>query len=172
MSTPASTEQPQLLPRRQLVTAAMAGAAGSTLSLALAPAEAQAQETAPPKRQGLYPGKATVPENVGFAPGNLARGSQLLFVSGQGPKDLSADMETQIRQTLDRIGEILQEGGASFADVVILRGYFVHLQRDLPIFRKVRLDYLGTPAPAITSVGVTELAVPKLEVEIEAVAVF
>ena len=58
-----------------------------------------------------------------------------------------------------------------FSDVVMLRSYFVHLARDLPIYRKVRMDYLREPYPASTAVGVTELAIAGLEVEIEAVAV-
>jgi enamine deaminase RidA (YjgF/YER057c/UK114 family) len=47
----------------------------------------------------------------------------------------------------------------------------VHLVRDLPIYRKVRLDYLKEPYPASTAVGTTELAIPGLEIEIEAVAI-
>jgi enamine deaminase RidA (YjgF/YER057c/UK114 family) len=43
--------------------------------------------------------------------------------------------------------------------------------RDLPIFRKVRQDYLVKPYPASTAVGTPELAIPGLELEIEAVAV-
>ena len=37
--------------------------------------------------------------------------------------------------------------------------------------RKVRKEFLKKPYPASTSLGVTELAVPGLEVEIEAVAI-
>jgi enamine deaminase RidA (YjgF/YER057c/UK114 family) len=92
-------------------------------------------------------------------------------VSGQGPSDVKAAMELQIRQTFDRIGLVLKAGGASFRDVVMMRAYFVHLARDLPIYRQVRRDYLAEPYPASTAVGVTELATPGLEVEIEAVAV-
>ena len=50
------------------------------------------------------------------------------------------------------------------------RNSYVHLRRDLPIYRRVRTDYLVKPYPASTAVGVTELAVPDLEVEIEACA--
>ena len=83
---------------------------------------------------------------------------------------MKADMETQIRQTFERIGLVLKSGGASFRDVVMIRAYFVHLARDLPVYSKVRKDYLSEPYPASTAVGVTELAVARLEVEIEAIA--
>jgi enamine deaminase RidA (YjgF/YER057c/UK114 family) len=92
------------------------------------------------------------------------------MISGQGPLDRKAKMETQIRQTLDKIGILLKSAGASFANVVFVRSYWVHLQRDLPIFRKVRRDYLVEPYPASTAVGVTELAMPDLELEIEVIA--
>ena len=84
---------------------------------------------------------------------------------------MKADMETQLRQTMERIGQVLKAAGGSFANVAILRGYFVHLARDMPIYRKIRRDYLVKPYPASSLVGVTELAIPGLEIEIEAVAV-
>ena len=80
-------------------------------------------------------------------------------------------METQIRQTFDKIGLLLKAAGGSFANVVMMRSYWLHLQRDLPTFRKVRLDYLVEPYPTATAIGVAELATPGLELEIEAVAI-
>ncbi len=56
-------------------------------------------------------------------------------------------------------------------NVVMLRSYFIHLSRDLPIYRNVRKEFLVKPYLASTAVGVTELAIPGLEIEIEAVAV-
>ncbi len=106
-----------------------------------------------------------------YSPGILATGSRVIFVSGQGPADLKADMESQIRQTFDRIGLILKEGGASFRHITMLRVYSVNLSRDLPIYRKVRLDYFNAPYPASTAIGVPELAIPGLQVEIEAIAI-
>lgn len=108
---------------------------------------------------------------AGYSPGILASGKQVIFVSGQGPADLDADIETQIRQTMQRIAEVLHSAGATLANVVMLRLYFVHLARDLPIYRKVRLELFREPFPASTAVGVTELAIAGLEIEIEAIAV-
>jgi enamine deaminase RidA (YjgF/YER057c/UK114 family) len=78
-----------------------------------------------------------------------------------------------ILSTLERsvVANAMKAAGASFQHVAMLRAYFVHLNRDLPAYRKVRLDYLTKPYPASTAVGVTELAVPGLEIEIEAVAI-
>ena len=122
------------------------------------------------KRRALNPDGAPAAAS-GYSPGIEAEGGRVVFVSGQGPSDLNVDVETQIRQTFDRVGLVLKSGGATFENVVMIRAYFVHLVRDLPIYRKVRLDYLKAPYPAATAVGVTELAVPGLQIEIEAVAI-
>ena len=122
------------------------------------------------KLKGLYPEGAPTAD-VGYTPGILAEGQKLVFVSGQGPRDLNADMETQMRQTFERIGLVLEAAGASMKNIIILRSYFVNISRDLPVYRKVRKEFLAKPYPASTAVGVTELAVPGLQIEIEAVAV-
>ena len=95
----------------------------------------------------------------------------LVFISGQGPRDYNADMETQFRQTFERIKIILEQAGGSMRNLVILRAYFVHFSRDLPVYRKVRKEFLVQPYPASTAVGVTELAPPGNQIEVEAVAV-
>jgi enamine deaminase RidA (YjgF/YER057c/UK114 family) len=100
-----------------------------------------------------------------------ARRQRLVFISGQGPRDFNADMETQFRQTFERIKLILEQAGGSMKNIVILRAYFVHFSRDLAVYRKVRKEYLVQPYPASTAVGVTELAPPGNQIEIEAVAV-
>lgn len=120
--------------------------------------------------EGLHPGGAPAAD-VGYTPGISAVGKKIVLVSGQGPADLKVDMETQFRSTFDRIGLILAAAGGSFEDIVMIRGYFIHLARDMPIYRKVRLDYLVKPYPASSLVGVTELAIPGLDIEVEATAV-
>lgn len=159
------------LARRDVVGAALLGAAGGMLvgprqATGAAPQGAPSGAT----RKALTPPGAPAADS-GYSPAILSTGGQLLFISGQGPADYDADMETQIRQTLDRIGLLLKEANASFANVVMLRSYWVHIARDLPIFRKVRKDYLKPPYPASTAVGTPQLAIPELELEIEAIAV-
>jgi enamine deaminase RidA (YjgF/YER057c/UK114 family) len=160
--------------RRDFLSAALLGATGGSLAGAGvgegAAATAAADDEPRGKVRGLFPAGAPAAAS-GYSPGIAAEGRRVVFVSGQGPKDRGADMETQVRQTFDKIGLVLKEAGASFADVVMIRAYFVHLQRDLAAYRKVRRDYLKEPYPASTAVGVTELAVAGLEIEIEAIAI-
>lgn len=158
-----------LTDRRGFVGGAMLGAATGIVAGSLA-SPASANEPAAVNRRALRP-EGAPSADVGYSPAILVEGKQLLFISGQGPEDIHADMETQIRQTFDRIGLLLKAGGASFENVVIVRSYWVHMLRDLPLFRKVRRDYLVEPYPASTAVGTPELAIPGLELEIEVVAV-
>ncbi|MSU67844.1 MAG: RidA family protein [Opitutaceae bacterium] len=118
----------------------------------------------------LHPADAP-PAELSYSPGILAEGQKLIVISGQGPADLTADIETQMRQTFERIGAILHAAGASFKHIIILRAYFVHFSRDLPVYRKVRKEFLTEPYPASTALGVTELAPEGNQIEIEAVAV-
>lgn len=155
------------LARRDVLRGATLAAAGSLLLDPMAHADDAAPSGV--KRQAIHAEGAPAAD-VGYSPALVAQGQRLLMISGQGPKDRKADMETQIRQTMDKIGLLLKAAGGSFANVVMVRSYWVHLQRDLAIFRKVRKDYLVEPYPASTAVGTPELATPGLELEIEVVA--
>jgi enamine deaminase RidA (YjgF/YER057c/UK114 family) len=156
--------------RRLFVGGAMASGLLLGGGAALAAAATKESSEAAGTRKVVRPADAPSADK-GYSPAIIAEGRRLLFISGQGPHDLKADMETQIRQTFDKIGAILKEAGGSFANVVIIRSFWVHLLRDLATFRKVRLDYLVEPYPASTAVGTPELAIPGLELEIEAVAI-
>ncbi len=120
--------------------------------------------------KGIYP-ETVKAADAGYSPAVLAKGQKVLFISGQGPRDYNADMETQIRQTLQNIQTLLEEAGATWKNVVMVRAYFVHLSRDLAAFRKVRREFYVKPYPASTAIGTPELAIPGLQVEIEATAV-
>lgn len=166
--------------RRLFLGTAAAGLSGSLMAVsnsATGAEQTQSGTTSPTRSsnskaniQALFPPGAPAAA-PGYSPGIVASGGRVVFVSGQGPEDLTADMETQLRQTMDRIGIVLKAAGATFKDVVMIRAYFVHIKRDLPIYRKVRLDYLSEPFPAATAVATPELAIDGLEIEIEAVAI-
>jgi enamine deaminase RidA (YjgF/YER057c/UK114 family) len=156
------------LARRDLLRTATLAAAGGLLFDQIVKAEES--PAAGIKRQALHPEGAPAAD-VGYSPAILAEGKKLLMISGQGPNDKKADMETQIRQTMDKIGLLLKAAGGSWANVVMVRHYWLHFNRDLPIFRKIRREYFVEPYPASTGVGVTELAGPDLQMEIEIVAV-
>jgi enamine deaminase RidA (YjgF/YER057c/UK114 family) len=158
--------------RRKFLAAGLLGLAAGIPSIATDAEDAKANPSPSPpaKIKGLNPPDAPAAD-VGYTPGILAEGQRLVFISGQGPRDYNADMETQFRQTFERIKVILEQAGGSMRNIVILHAYFVHFSRDLPVYRKVRKEYLMPPYPASTAVGVTELAPSGNQIEIEAVAV-
>src|SRR5215470_3161007 len=97
-------------PRREFLGSALLGlAAGSVMS---SPALAGTADPDSRSIKALSPPKAPAAA-TGYSPGVVAEGRRVVFVSGQGPADLKADMEAQIRQTFDRIGLVLRAGGAS-----------------------------------------------------------
>src|SRR5690242_12871521 len=134
--------------RRKLLKTAGLAAAGGLIFQQLG--NAAALESAKAERKAIRAEGAPAAD-IGYSPALLANGQRVLMISGQGPKDRTADMETQIRQTFDKIGLLLKAAGASFANVVMVRTYWVHLQRDLATCRKVRRDYLVEPYPACTA---------------------
>ena len=156
--------------RRGAVRALSAGAAA--LALGAAAKKSAAAEAAPAafELRGIFP-ESVKAAHPTYSPGILASGSKVLFISGQGPRDYSADPETQVRQTMENICAVLAAAGASWKNVVMVRSYFVNMKRDLPHFRKVRAEFFASPPPASTAVGVTELAIDGLEIEIEAIAI-
>jgi reactive intermediate/imine deaminase len=98
-----------------------------------------------------------------------------LFVSGQGPLDadgrlVGESFEAQARQAFDNLSSVLRQSGASFADVVKLTVYLTDISQ-LPVYGRVKAGYIAGQQPASTAVQVQALAVPGMQIEVEAVAV-
>jgi enamine deaminase RidA (YjgF/YER057c/UK114 family) len=100
----------------------------------------------------------------------------VVFVSGQGPLDdggalvRPGDFEAQARQTFDNLRQVLDQAGASFADIVKLGVYLTDMTT-LPTYGRVKADYIRGPQPASTAVGVAALALPGMLIELEAIVV-
>ncbi len=163
------TEKQSTINRRSALSMIPAVTGGTVLSVALGGENAQG-EPVPAKRVGVYPDSVGTASPT-YSPAILAQGSKVLCISGQGPKDLDADMETQIRQTFENLQAVLEAAGAGWENVVLIRSFFINLERDMPIYRKVREEFLVKPYPASTAVGTNALAVPGLEIEFEATAI-
>ncbi|MFH9424217.1 Rid family hydrolase [Streptomyces sp. NPDC017529] len=68
-------------------------------------------------------------------------------------------------------GAVLEAAGASLDDIVELTTFHTDLRGDAEAFSRVKDEYITAPYPSWTAVGVTQLALPELLVEICAVAV-
>ena len=95
-----------------------------------------------------------------------------LYISGQIGD--GANLEAQTITTFQNLEKQLQNCNATFKDVVKMNTYIVNFnpEADLPIFRKVRKQFLGNENyPASTLVGIQSLGKNEWLIEIEAVAV-
>ena len=99
----------------------------------------------------------------------------LIFVSGQAAIDLdgnvvgAGDFDAQAEQTFKNLSTVLEAGGSSLAKIVKVNIYL----KDMGNFGKIvalREKFFTPPYPADTIVEITSLALPELEIEIEAIA--
>ena len=112
-------------------------------------------------------------ERMHFAQGN--RVGDTIWVSGQVGVDerfRPADgMTAQARLAFEGVKRVLAAAGASLEDVVELTTFHTDLRGEMAQFARVKDEYFPADYPAWTAVGVTQLAVEGLRVEIRAVAV-
>ena len=113
-----------------------------------------------------------------FEPFHIAQGytvGNLLFTSGQASIDKQGnilgvgDFDAQAELTFQNLNEILILGGSNLQRVIKVTIYLT----DITNFEKVvalRKRFFKPPYPADTTIEVTSLALPELEIEIEAVA--
>ena len=120
----------------------------------------------PASMQGTY-------DSFQFAPATQV--DNLVILSGQigiGPDGKAVeDLEAQFTLAFEMVGEILNEAGSTFDDVVELLTFHVGLQDHLATFMKVKANFIKEPFPSWTAIGITELAVPNAALEIKATAV-
>jgi reactive intermediate/imine deaminase len=105
---------------------------------------------------------------------DAVRFGDLLFISGVPPTDAAGkvvggdDVAEQARQVFRNMKLVLDAAGASFADILKVTVYLLDVG-DRSKINPVRKEYFGAARPASTLVGVSELAIPGMKVEIEAV---
>jgi len=104
---------------------------------------------------------------------DAVRWGDLLFVSGVAPLDkelhlVADDVVEQARKVFLNLKEILDTAGATFADVLKITVFLTDV-RDRPRINPVRKEFFGAARPASTLVGIKELVVPGMKIEIEAV---
>ncbi|MFJ7905727.1 RidA family protein [Kitasatospora sp. NPDC096204] len=121
----------------------------------------------PPPTQAIY-------EALHFS--QATRVGDLVWVSGQVGIDTAtltpADgVEAQTRLAFEGVKSALRGAGASLADIVELSTFHTDLRGDMEVFSRVKDEYLPELYPSWTAVGVSQLALPELVVEIRVVAV-
>ena len=114
-----------------------------------------------------------------YEPYRLSQGfrvGELLFVSGQAAIDESGtivgtgDFDAQAEQTFRNLARVLEAGGSRL-DRVVKVTIFLTDMANFPKIVELRGRWFTPPYPADTIVEVSSLALPELEIEIEAIAV-
>ena len=108
----------------------------------------------------------------------VARGTKLIFVSGQEPEDVHGklvgpgDFAVQARQVFANLGRALAAAGALPKHVTRITIYVVDYQRDshLAIIEEARVTLFGDHKAADVVVGVAALS-PGYLIEVDAIAV-
>ena len=106
---------------------------------------------------------------------DAVRYGDLLFISGIAPFDENNklvggdDVVAQTRQVFVNMSKILEAADARFSDILKVTVYLTDVA-DRTKINPVRQEYFGDARPASTLIGINELAVPGMKVEIEAVA--
>jgi len=106
----------------------------------------------------------------GFRVGNL------LLISGQAAIDENGglvgvgDFDAQAEQVFRNLQRVLEAGGSGL-DRVVKVTIFLTDMGNFPKIVELRGKWFTPPYPADTIVEVTSLALPELEIEIEAIAV-
>ena len=114
---------------------------------------------------------------LGYSQVVEVRSGRTLYIAGQIALDKdgklvgAGDFRAQVRQVFENLKTRLQEGGASFKDVVKLN-YYLTDASDLQALRDTRNSYINTEnPPASTLVVVKRLAREEYLIEVEAIAV-
>ena len=105
-------------------------------------------------------------------------GGRLIVLSGHVPVDVSGnlvtgDFEAQLSAAFENIGRTLAAAGAGFESVARFTIYVTNYDPSmLPILRTVRNRYISATTPPTSAlVGVGALYDPRVQVEIDALAV-
>ena len=114
-----------------------------------------------------------------YEPFRLSQGfrvGELVIVSGQAAIDQDGqivgmgDFDAQAEQTFRNLQRVLEAGGSSLDRVVKVTIYLTDMG-NFPKIVELRGKWFTPPYPADTIVEVSSLALPELELEIEAIAV-
>ena len=118
----------------------------------------------------LYDSSPNAYSQLAFVPA----GSRLVFISGQGGDNpdgsFAADFATQAASAFRNLGLAIEAAGARPTDVAKITVMIVdHNMDKLRIMQDAQRALLGTHHPAATLIPVPGLALPDMQIEVEAI---
>lgn len=128
--------------------------------------QAKRQPINPPGTEAMYDA---------FHFSQATRVGDIIWVSGQVGIDSTMtpgkDMAEQASLAFGNIKAILEAAGATMADVVEIMTFHTDLREEMDAFAAVKDAFLPDRYPSWSAVGVTQLAMPELKIEVRAVAI-
>ncbi|MFH8410168.1 RidA family protein [Streptomyces sp. NPDC018019] len=129
--------------------------------------DTQRRSVNPPPTDALY-------DRLHFS--QATRVGDMIWVSGQVGVDTTTmapavGMDAQARLAFEGVRTVLEAAGAGLEDIVELTTFHTDLRGDMPVFSRVKDEYITGRYPSWTAIGVAQPALPELLVEIRAVAV-
>ncbi len=117
-------------------------------------------------------GTEAIYESMQFS--QAIRVDNMIWVSGQVGMDkhfkMGNGIEEQAKMAFHNLKQVIEEAGGSLADIVELVTYHISM-KDMPQFAKIKAEFIPSDYPAWTAVGVNELVLPGLLLEIKATVV-
>ena len=118
------------------------------------------------------PGTEAIYKGMQFS--QAVRIGKQIWVSGQVGIDenwqVGAGIEAQAKMAFHNLERVLSHAGATLADIVELMTFHTAMT-DMATFSKVKSEFFPKDYPAWTAIGVKELVLPALLVEIRSTAV-
>lgn len=127
-----------------------------------------------PYRQIIIPASmSNIVERAGYVP--AVKVGSTVYCAGQIGRtpqlDVIHDPEQQFIACWENLRIVLAEAGCTFEDVVEMTTFHVQMSQHIDVFRAVKDRLFPRGTCAWTAIGVSELAVPGLLLEIKCVAV-
>jgi enamine deaminase RidA (YjgF/YER057c/UK114 family) len=113
-----------------------------------------------------------IPDHWHFAP-VLDTGEFVFFsgITGVHPDlSVSDDPATQFRDTFRFLAAHLEVAGLHFGHIVEMTSYHVELRKHLSAFVKIKDEFVKSPYPAWTAIGITELITERTLLEVRIIA--
>jgi 2-iminobutanoate/2-iminopropanoate deaminase len=82
---------------------------------------------------------------------------------------LAPDIDGQSRQVLENLRTALERAGSNLAHVLHLTIYFTDMN-ERAVFNKIYREYFPAPRPVRCALGVNELGIPGMKIELSATA--
>ena len=127
----------------------------------------------PHRERIIPPSMSNIVDRAGYVP--AVKVGRTLYCAGQigrtAELEVILDPEQQFIACWENLRTVLAEGGYRFEDVVEMTTFHVAMGQHMEVFREVKDRLFPRGLCAWTAIGVSELAVPGLLLEIKCVAV-